>query len=234
MAKLAPRVELNYSIALLIFTASTGAIDAVSYLGLDRVFTGNMTGNVLFIGFGLVGMQGLNILNNFLAILAFMLGALLASRAVRGRGGNGQPVLARNAVTIMATASIVMFLLAAIWMYVPSIGSVFAVVITVILSMAAGAQASAVKPLGIDITTVVLTMTMVRLAGDSSLAGGNNQNWWQRLYALFAMFLGALIAAWFVLHVSAPAGLVASGVIITAGTILLAATRAAEARQLRG
>jgi len=48
--------ERKYSAALLILTAATGAIDGVSYLALDRVFTGNMTGNVLFIGFGLVGV----------------------------------------------------------------------------------------------------------------------------------------------------------------------------------
>lgn len=233
MAKLAPRIELNYSIALLIFTASTGAIDAVSYLGLDRVFTGNMTGNVLFIGFGLVGMQGLNILNNFLAILAFMLGALLASRAVRGRGGNGQPVLAHAAVTIMAVSSALIMALAVVWMCQPVIGKSLGLLITIILSMAAGAQASVVKPLGIDITTVVLTMTMVRLAGDSSLAGGNNQNWWQRLYALFAMFLGALIVAWLVIHISAPVGLLASGAIMAFGTVLLAVTRMSEVKAMR-
>jgi len=51
------RLEHDYSLALLIITASTGAIDCVSYLALDRVFTGNMTGDVLFLGFGLPGVQ---------------------------------------------------------------------------------------------------------------------------------------------------------------------------------
>jgi hypothetical protein len=32
--------------ALLVLTFSTGLVDAVSYLGLGRVFTANMTGNV--------------------------------------------------------------------------------------------------------------------------------------------------------------------------------------------
>ena len=31
---------------MLILTFSTGIVDAVGYLGLDRVFTGNMTGNL--------------------------------------------------------------------------------------------------------------------------------------------------------------------------------------------
>lgn len=32
---------------MLALTFATGIIDAVGYLGLDRVFTGNMTGNVV-------------------------------------------------------------------------------------------------------------------------------------------------------------------------------------------
>ena len=32
---------------MLALTFTTGIVDAVGYLGLDRVFTGNMTGNVV-------------------------------------------------------------------------------------------------------------------------------------------------------------------------------------------
>jgi hypothetical protein len=35
--------------ALLVLTAATGLIDAVSYLALGHVFTANMTGNVVFL-----------------------------------------------------------------------------------------------------------------------------------------------------------------------------------------
>jgi len=33
--------------ALLVLTFTTGLVDAVSYLGLGRVFTANMTGNIV-------------------------------------------------------------------------------------------------------------------------------------------------------------------------------------------
>ena len=82
--------EREYTAALLVLTAATGAVDGVSYLALDRVFTGNMTGNVLFIGFGLMGVQGIPVLNNLVALLTFLLGAALglAPHAARvGRGG---------------------------------------------------------------------------------------------------------------------------------------------------
>ena len=69
-------------------TAATGAIDGVSYLALDRVFTGNMTGNVLFIGFGLAGVDDIPVLNNLVALLTFLLGysSLALGLAVGGIG----------------------------------------------------------------------------------------------------------------------------------------------------
>ncbi len=44
---------------LLLLTLATGVVDAVSYLTLDQVFTGNMTGNVLFVGFAATGAGGI-------------------------------------------------------------------------------------------------------------------------------------------------------------------------------
>ena len=41
--------------ALLVLTFTTGLVDAVSYLGLGHVFTANMTGNIVFLGFGIAG-----------------------------------------------------------------------------------------------------------------------------------------------------------------------------------
>src|SRR5436853_4076193 len=45
--------------ALLVLTFTTGLVDAVSYLGLGRVFTANMTGNIVLLGFGIAGSAGL-------------------------------------------------------------------------------------------------------------------------------------------------------------------------------
>ena len=40
---------------LLTLTFVTGIVDAVSVLGFGRVFTANMTGNVVFLAFALAG-----------------------------------------------------------------------------------------------------------------------------------------------------------------------------------
>jgi uncharacterized membrane protein YoaK (UPF0700 family) len=39
--------------ALALLTFATGLVDAASVLGLGHVFTANMTGNVVFLGFSL-------------------------------------------------------------------------------------------------------------------------------------------------------------------------------------
>ncbi|MEV0195482.1 DUF1275 family protein [Nonomuraea sp. NPDC050691] len=41
------------TVILVLLTGVTGVVEAVSFLGLGRVFTAVMTGNVLFAGFGL-------------------------------------------------------------------------------------------------------------------------------------------------------------------------------------
>src|SRR5690606_41375988 len=70
---------------LLTLPLPSGVVDAVSSLGLVRVFTGNMTGNVLFLGFALVGVPGIPFLNNAVALVGFVIGAIAAGRIV-GRG----------------------------------------------------------------------------------------------------------------------------------------------------
>ena len=41
--------------ALSVLTFTTGPVDAVRFLGLGHVFTANMTGNIVFLGFGIAG-----------------------------------------------------------------------------------------------------------------------------------------------------------------------------------
>src|SRR6186713_1255265 len=68
---------------MLALTFTTGIVDAVGYLGLDRVFTGNMTGNVVILGMGLAGADGLPVVGPAIALLAFVGGAALAGRLAR-------------------------------------------------------------------------------------------------------------------------------------------------------
>jgi len=65
---------------LYLFTAVTGLVDAVSYIGLGHVFTANMTGNIVLLGFAFAGVPGLSALGSLTALAAFFVGAVIGGR----------------------------------------------------------------------------------------------------------------------------------------------------------
>src|SRR5258705_2804240 len=65
---------------LYLFTAVTGLVDAVSYIGLGHIFTANMTGNIVLLGFALAGVPGLSVLRSLTALAAFLAGAAIGGR----------------------------------------------------------------------------------------------------------------------------------------------------------
>src|SRR5437868_6629972 len=68
-------------------TLVTGLIDALSFLGLGHVFTANMTGNVVFVGFALGGATDVSVLRSLAALGAFAsgggVGGMVTSRRPR-------------------------------------------------------------------------------------------------------------------------------------------------------
>ena len=69
--------------ATLILTFVTGIVDAVGFLALDRVFTGNMTGNIVILGMGVAGADDLPVLGPAIALAAFTAAAFAAGLALR-------------------------------------------------------------------------------------------------------------------------------------------------------
>ena len=57
---------------LVAMTFVTGLVDAFSYLLLGRVFVANMTGNVVLLGFALVGAPGFSIAASVVSIAFFI------------------------------------------------------------------------------------------------------------------------------------------------------------------
>ncbi len=227
------RVESGYAAGLLLLTAATGALDAVSYLALDRVFTGNMTGNVLFIGFGLVGVEGIPVLNNLVALLTFALGAALGSRLTRGTSG---PVrLPLRGLLIVLVDTVALLVLALVWLALGPIGRPTMIVLTGLLALLLGAQAAAVRHIGMrDLSTVVVTMTLVNLAADSRLAGGAAAAWTRRIAALVTMGLGALVSAAVTRHFGGPYALLLAGIVMAVAAVVLGRARGRDASQALG
>lgn len=218
----------RYTAGLILLTAATGTIDAVSYLALDRVFTGNMTGNVLFIGFALVGVAGIPFLNNVVALAGFVLGSIVSGRIV-GRGHTR--LLPRRSAWTLVAGAVVIGGLSTVWAVLGSLDERGLLIVTALLAIVMGAQVSAVKPIGnSDVTTIVVTNTLANLARDSRLGGGRGQAWVQRLLAVIAMGGGAALGAGLIEAVSGAAALAGGGVLYVAGIVVLTVTSRAERR----
>jgi uncharacterized membrane protein YoaK (UPF0700 family) len=94
--------ESVHLVLMLALSFATGIIDAVGYLGLDRVFTGNMTGNVVILGMALLGADGLPVLGPLVALAGFVAGAAGGGRVLKGAdGGWTQRVTGLFAVTAL-------------------------------------------------------------------------------------------------------------------------------------
>src|SRR5207302_9967017 len=88
---------------LLGLTVVTGLVDAVSYLALGHVFTANMTGNVVFLGFAAAGGKGLSAPRSGTAVVAFLLGAVIGGWSAAGLSAS--PRHGRTRVIIRAAAA---------------------------------------------------------------------------------------------------------------------------------
>ena len=151
--------------ALLVLTFTTGLIDAVSYLGLGHVFTANMTGNVVLLGFGLAGGSGLPVLAPIVSLAAFLGGAAIGGR-LQCRFGETRPhhlTVALGGEAVLMVAALVFALLVA-----PRPGTIAAGILIAVLAAAMGIRNAAVRSLGVpDLTTTVLTLTLTGLAADA-------------------------------------------------------------------
>ncbi|GAB3547805.1 YoaK family protein [Arthrobacter tumbae] len=198
---------------MLILTFSTGVIDAVGYLGLDRVFTGNMTGNVVLLGMAVAGGNDLPVLRPALALVFFMVGALLAGRLLRKapEGWSGRTSIAFGAVALGATAIAVVVGLVDV-----AADEILGSVVTSGLATVMGIQAATAKRLKVaEVTTVVVTSTITGLASDSRLAGGKGKFWGRRALAILLIGLGA-VAGGFALLIDLWVGVAISAVLSAA------------------
>lgn len=207
------RVHLGLMLAL---TFSTGIADAVGYLGLDRVFTANMTGNVVILGMALTGAANLPVIGPIIALVCFMAGAVIAGRTLRpvpaGWSHRSTALFTAVGVVLLATGVIVVL--------VGPLADAPRYVVTGALAVAMGMQAGSARHIGVkDVTTVVVTSTIVGLAFESRLAGGRGQTWFRRLNAIVLIAAGAAVGA-LLLHVHLGAGMLAAGVITIAAAVV--------------
>jgi uncharacterized membrane protein YoaK (UPF0700 family) len=200
-------------------TVVTGLVDAFSYLSLGHVFVANMTGNVVFLGFGLAGVGDIAIGASLVAILAFILGAAAGGRwAVHRTPHRGRLLAAATTVQSGLVAG------AAIVTETAGVGGSAARLSLVgLLAVAMGGQNAVARRLAVpDLTTTVLTLTVTGLVADAT-------SWRvriRRLIPILAMLSGALTGGALLRWVSTPAPLwLAAGLLVACAVTAHATTR---------
>lgn len=206
---------------LLLLSVTTGFIDAISVLGLGKVFTANMTGNIVFLGFAAAGLPDFHATSYLCAIAAFLVGALAAGKAARLYAG--RPI-GRWLMTAAAVEAGLLWIAAVVahgFDIVNQSPNWQLLTIIALSATAMGFRNATIRQLKVpDLTTTVLTLTLTGIAADSSLAGGSNPNWLRRISGVLAIFLGATIGAILVMHWGLSLPLVAAGALTLGGTTI--------------
>jgi uncharacterized membrane protein YoaK (UPF0700 family) len=202
-------------------TFSSGAVDAISFLALGKVFTAFMTGNVVFLGFLWAGANGPGVARVVAALAAFGAGVFLATRIVRPSKGSG---LWPGRVSVaLGVAALWQVAFLAIWATAdgrPSSGT--AAVLVGVSALAMGMHSGAVLSLGVrGVFTTAATATLMFLSSDFPESAAERMRLAGVLVALLA---GAVAGGVLLIHarVVAPVlPLVTSALVVGAATISL-------------
>jgi uncharacterized membrane protein YoaK (UPF0700 family) len=223
---------------LVALTVSTGAVDAISWLALGKVFSAFMTGNLVFLGFDAAGAAGPSAQRVLTALAAFAVGAILAARIVAPAVGSGN--WPHRVTVAIGTALVAQATFLGLWIATgthPSSGAGDALIAMSALAM--GMQTTAVFALGVRaIFTTAATATWAIFMGD--LSGWSQSTGERRRLAavIVGLFTGALIGAVLVLDARSWAPVfpltVSGSVVATAAFAFGGAQRSQRHRPVHG
>jgi len=197
---------------LAVLTVSSGAVDAISFLGLGKIFTAFMTGNIAFLGMGIAGYPGAPRIVWVLASMAgFAAGVYLATKIVKpsiqSAAHEGEQTTAvvwpRETTFALGISLLAHLCFVAIWLatggqpddnLIPILLAVWA--------LAMGNQSAAVRQLNVGgIFTTAATATVIFLAGDWANGKPLTSEEHSRLRGvLVSLVIGAAVGALLLLH----------------------------------
>lgn len=143
-------------VLLLALGFAAGYSDALSFMGLGRVFTANMTGNTVLLGVALARGGGPEAVHGAAALAGFLAGAALAAAMVeRDPSGLAWP---RSVTRALAVEVLLLATLAFAWTRAPATASI------ALSALAMGVQSAAVHRLGVSgLSTTYITGTLTHL-----------------------------------------------------------------------
>ena len=163
MIEVAPTSTRTRDSLLLALSFAAGYVDALSYLGLNRVLTANMTGNTVLLAIALAQLDTHAALRSSVALAGFLVGVAAGAWIVeRDHRGGVWP----RAVTVALTLeSVILCTLAAGWQSVGDVPDALPLATLIGLSaLAMGVQSAAVRRLEVSgIATTYITGTLTHL-----------------------------------------------------------------------
>ncbi|WP_083198715.1 YoaK family protein [Mycobacterium malmoense] len=197
--------------ALLLLTFATGLADSISILVLGHVFVANMTGNVIFLGFWLAPRTSVDLTAVVVALPTFVCTTILSGRMSRHFADRTRPWI----TTVLAVEiGLLVVLAVAAGAGILQYHNNTKLIIIAMLAVTFGLQHSSARQFGIqELSTTVLTSTIVSLGLDSRLAGGAGDRQALRLGVVSTMCAGAFLGATMSRFVVAPVFAVAAAVV---------------------
>ncbi|MDT5283228.1 MAG: hypothetical protein QOJ20_4423 [Mycobacterium sp.] len=193
-------VTSRRDLLLIALTVASGAVDAISYFGLGKIFSAFMTGNIVFLGFGIAELEGPDVVPVVFALSMFAVGSYLGLR-ITARWTQGHGLWPRSASFVLVFVAIAEAGFLAVWSAAagrpsPSITDV----LIALFSIAMGLQTAAVRSLGVlGVFTTAATFTLVAFAG--TFAGSRSRSEIPRLAGvLVGLVAGAVAGGLLFLH----------------------------------
>jgi len=173
---------------LLMLTAAAGSTDAVAYLGLGRVFTANMTGNLVLLGIAMVQGQLAGSFRSVVAFIAFAAGAFVGDRLAPPDQRSG--IWPRSVTVVMFVELGLLIALAVGWAIAGDKPTAFAVDLLIAPSAGAmGMQSAAARGLRVaGVTTTFVTGTLSSLIAELAWVSPDWHRW-----TLWAATLGCVV-----------------------------------------
>ena len=170
---------------VLFLSLAAGTADAAGYMGLGRVFTSNMTGNVVLLGIDLGQGDFASAVHVFYVLVVFLLGVALGAQLGKGIAEKDWPHLASRLVRLEKFA-LVLFALG--WLArSDSADSPLSYALVAVLAMAMGLQSAAMNRLsapGVATTAITGTLTALVTGLVTVAVGGGTveeENSWSRI-----------------------------------------------------
>src|SRR5437868_8308390 len=205
MNTLTPALSNNIRVRDLLLNAltfSSGAIDAISFIALGKVFTAFMTGNIAFLGLRIAGAGGPGCVAILVSMAAFSVGVYLGTRAVKPHGHKGAgvwPHRVTNALGLSLLGHVGFLILWFAFRGQPS--NDVAHVLLGLWAFAMGIQSAAVRSLHVDgVFTTAATATFIFVMGDFVSWSESAEERVRLWGVLVSLFLGALGGGLLLVH----------------------------------